>query len=602
MELLRLLDGRQVTEPAPCVQLRCDVLCVGAGSAGIYAAVSASESGAEVVLLENDVTVGGMHILGSVRGCYYGARGGSFEADSTHSTPFYFGKSDYKRPRLLQRLRRSDVQLRCGCTPTGLLVEDHRVRGVTYFDGTQEVAVGADMVIDATSDGFLMRILPVEKTYAHAVPFSVITTIREGDGFRDINRDSGFLDPYDSGDFSHKAVLAHAGTADLLKKGPLLQLASHTGVRQGLSFAGEARLRYEDAVLQREPERVLFWAYSDLDIHGHLRALDDELFQTWWVLCNLATVAVRIPVPMGSIVPCGWKGIVSAGRCMSTDRYAQSAVRMNRDMFRMGECVGVAAAMARDGDILAVDHGAYLRRVKERGCFEGADEKRIGFDSPHRDFLYVPLSCDPEKELSLLQSDKPGAFFWSVFRAEDRAGWADRLAKLLVTAEDTRYRCNLAIALGILEDARALPVLRQIVAERDSYWFRDGRRSNQFRSAVAVCLLGRLGDCTDREILWQIAFDEHEIDRPMYHQLKPDRLRGTGDRNFLYFDMFTHSAAALVKLCRRCGLPMQPLCEDFRALHSSGAAEERIAPKAAPEGLARSEVRRFLQSMIEATQ
>jgi len=602
MELLRLLDGRQVAVPAPSVQLRCDVLCVGAGSAGVYAAAAASESGAEVILLENDVTVGGMHILGGVRGCYYGARGGSFEADSTDSTTFYLGKNDYKRSRLLRRLRRSGVQLRCGCTPTGLLVEDHRVRGLTFFDGTQEVAVGADMVIDATSDGFLMRILPVEKTYAHAVPFSVITTVCEEDGFRNVNRDSGFMDPYDSMDFSHKVMLAHAKAADLLGKGSLLQLASHTGVRQGLSFAGEARLRYEDAIAQREPERVLFWAYSDLDIHGHLRALDDALFQTWWVLCNLSTVAVRIPVPMGSIVPCGWKGIVSAGRCMSTDRYAQSAVRMNRDMFRMGECVGVAAAMARNGDILAVDHGAYLRRVKARGCFEGTDDKRIGFDSPHRDVPYVPLSCDPEKELPLLQTDKPGAFFWAVFRAEDRAGWADRLAKLLETAEDTRYRCNLALALGILEDTRALSVLRQIVAQRDSYWFRDCRRSNQFRSAVAVCLLGRLGDRADLESLWQIAFDEHEIHRPMYHQLKPDRLRGTGDRNFLYFDMFTHAAAALVKLYRRCGLPMQPLCEAFRTLLSSGAAEERVAPKAAPDGLARSEVRHFLQAMIEATQ
>lgn len=596
MELLRLLDGRQVTEPAPSVESWWDVLCIGAGSAGIYAAAAAAESGARVLLLENDVTVGGMHILGGVRGCYYGAPGGSFEADSTNGTPLYLNKSDYKRPRLLERLRRSGVTLRCGCTPTGLLVEDRRVRGVTCFDGTQEQAVGANMVIDATSDGFLIRILPVEKQYPDAVPFSVITSCHDGDGFRNVNRDAGYLDPYDSVDFSRKAQQAHAGAAELLKQGPLVQLASHTGVRQGLSFTGEERLDCEAVLLKAAPERVLFWAYSDLDIHGRLRALDDELFQTWWVLCNLSTVTVRIPVPMGCVVPRGWKGIVTAGRCLSADRYALSAVRMNRDMFRMGECVGVAAAMAEDGDILAVDYDAYSAQVGARGCFAGDAEKRMGFDSPHHDRPYEPLCGDPEQALQLLHTDRPGACFWALFRAEDKRTWADRLAALLETAEDALYRCNLAIALGILGDRRALPVLRKMVLERDDFRFADCRRSNQFRSAAAVCLLGRLGDAADIPELWHIVFDSGEAERPLYH-----RLRGVSDRNFLYFDLFTHAAAALVKLHRRSGAPMTALREAFCTLQRSGAAEARVAPKGAPDGLARMEVRRFLQSMIEAT-
>lgn len=600
MELIRLLDGVTVTEPAPPTELMCRVLCVGAGSAGVYAAAAAAESGADVILLENDVTVGGMHILGGVRGCYYGARGGSFEKDSTNGSPHYTNKSDYKRPRLLQRLRESGVRLLCGCAPTGLILEGDRVRGVTAFDGQRELVIGAQTVIDATSDGFLIRILPVEKQYPEAVPYSVITTCHQGEDIRNVNRDAGYLDPYNSLDFSRKTMLAHADAAELGKEGALVQLASHTGIRQGLCFAGEETLRYADALLQREPENILFWAYSDLDIHGHLRALDDELFQTWWVLCNMSTVAVRIPVPMGCVIPRGWKGIVTAGRCMSADRYAQSAVRMNRDMFRMGECVGVAAALAAEGDLLKIDREEYLRRVGARGCFAGDPEKTMGFDAPNGKLPYRPVVCDPEKNLPLLQTDTPGAFFWSVFRAQDRRLWQDRL-RLMAKEEAPLLRGNCALALGILEDPRALPLLRELVEQRDSFWFKDCRRSNQFRSVMAVCLLGRLGTAEDIPTLWDIAFGEEEPERAMYHQLPPDRLYyGGRDRNYLYFQMFTHACAALVKLHKRLGLPMEALRDRLRR-QQEGLAAQRIAPEAPPHSPVREELRAFLEKTIAMT-
>jgi len=61
------------------------------------------------------------------------------------------------------------------------------------------------------------------------------------------------------------------------------------------------------------------------------------------------------------------KGLVTAGRCLSCDTYIQSAVRMNRDMFRMGECVGIAASMAAlaGEDFLEMDYRKYFMRVSK---------------------------------------------------------------------------------------------------------------------------------------------------------------------------------------------------------------------------------------------
>lgn len=606
MELLRLVDGELVREVfAPAFDLECDVLCVGAGSAGIYAADGAAQNGADVILIENDVTVGGMHILGNVRGCYYGFHGGSFEEDSPEEDKVFHFKVDKKQVLQLRRLEKAGVRLLCGCTPTGLLVEENRVAGLLAFDGERELAVRAKVTVDATSDGFLLRILPVEKYYGRPrdgkmAPYSVIATLWDGEKYRQINRDAGYIDPYDSEDFSRKALLAHEQAANLLPKGRFLNLATHTGVREGLRFAGEETLHYADALYQHQPERTLFWAYSDLDLHGHLRALDEELFQVWWVLCNMATVALRIPVPFGCVIPKGWKGIATAGRCLSADSYAQSAVRMNRDCFRMGQCVGTAAALAPDGDLLAVDYEDYLRRVAD--CFAGDNEKVMGYDSPHRDVPYRPVEADWRKNLHLLNTDTPGPLLWSAFRCEDKEDMAQCLLGML-DGTDTLCRRNIALALGVMGDRRALPLLREVIENRDPFYFKDCRRSNQFRSVMAVCLLGRLGEVEDIPVLWQIVFDEKEFDREMYHALEPHRLYyGGKDRNFLYFDMFTHAAAALVKIHRRYGLPMDALHRQFVRMLEEGALVRRIAPHCRPEQTPYEETVSFLKEMIKATQ
>ena len=607
MELLRLLDGKLTRGVVSReFDVRCDVLCVGAGSAGVYAADSAAKNGADVILVERDNSVGGMHILGNVRGCYYGLHGGSFEADTpVQDDPNLLFKVEKKRLSMLERLENGGVRLLFGCVPTGIFVADMQVVGVLVFDGQRELAIGCRVAIDATSDGFLLRMLPVEKEYGRPrdgkmAPYSVIATLCQHHEHRQINRDAGYINQYDVEDFSHKAILAHAQSADLLEKGQLLNLATHTGVREGLRFEGEERLRYEDILLQKRPEKILFWAYSDLDLHGHLRALDEDLFQTWWVLCNMATVALRIPVPMGAVIPKGWRGIATAGRCLSADSYAQAAVRMNRDCFRMGECVGAAAALAADGDLLAVDYAAYRSCVE--GCFAGEGDKFMGYDSPHGNIPYRPVECNWEKNLPLLHTDTPGPLFWSAFCCRDKAALAATLSKLLEKPQDLLCHYNIGIALGILEDVRCLPILREMAEKRDAFFYKDCRRSNQFRSVAAVCLLGRLGEVSDVQLLEQIVFDPKEHERQLYHTLQPDRLYyGGRDRNFLYFDMFTHAAAALVKLHRRHGLPLKALREGFAHLLQSGEAVRRIVYRPELKQSAYEETVSFLEQMLSDT-
>ncbi|MBE6695389.1 MAG: FAD-dependent oxidoreductase, partial [Ruminococcaceae bacterium] len=87
--ILSMLENGKVVKAAcgePKFDYFCNVLCVGAGSAGVYAADSAAREGADVILCEIGENIGGMHVCGNVNGYYYGARGGSYEQDDIKSS------------------------------------------------------------------------------------------------------------------------------------------------------------------------------------------------------------------------------------------------------------------------------------------------------------------------------------------------------------------------------------------------------------------------------------------------------------------------------------------------------------------------------------
>ena len=617
--ILSTLENKVVTKrevDSPIFEKTCDVLVIGAGSAGCYAADSAARAGAKVILCEISDNIGGMSVTGNVTGYYFGMQGGSFALDdkkSREDTAFLTNKAHWEQRQIhiTERLLDSGVEILAGHSAIGLYFEENRVVGIRAFDGERCFNIRATFTVDATSDGHLIRMTDVKKRYGRAsdggfVPFTVRAQYVKDGKLVSSNADSGIADHYDKNDFSEKVIFARAGAADLLKKGDFVNLALQTGVREGLSFEGECCLGYEDVLLERHSDKPLFYAYSDFDRHGNERASEEELFQNWFVISNLSTVLIGIPVPFGSVVPKGIRGLVSAGRCISVDTYLGSAVRMNRDMFRMGECIGVAAAMAaKQGcDFLDIDYDEYLRAVNLRGCF--ADEERRGFYFDNSFKWYTDkmkalgrqpdpkypvgkqvrekLEFDFWKNLQLLSTDAPGVAIWSAYVARDKEKVAEKLSQLILS-EDEILRYNAAIALGIIGDNRAVAVLREIVERRDCFFFTDNRRSNQFRSVVATCLLGRLGGEDELSLLFDI-LSRDESEREMYRTLAPNYLYGNDpSRNMLYFQMVTHAAVAIVKITEKLGGSVLDLRKRFRDIFSDGYILGKIttAPLGSPQ-------------------
>lgn len=613
MILSILENGKVVTTPCDKVDFECscNVLCVGAGSAGVYCADSAAREGANVILLELAENIGGMHVCGGVTGYYYGTSGGSFEFDDSKNledTVFVFKKHQYEQRqiRLTERLLKSGVNLLCRHSVLGLYLENNTVVGALVFNGEREFSIKADIIVDSTSDGHLVRMTNANIRYGTQnkgdfVPFGVFLQYTKDGMLYLNNNDSGIVNHYCASDFSKKTIMAHANLGEKYKDFEFVNFALHTGIREGLTFEGEDSLSCEKVLVSPPPEKTLFWAYADLDKHGSQRATETEIFQNWWVVSNLATVMITIPVAMGCVVPKNVKGLVTAGRCMSTDAYVQSAVRMNRDMFRMGECVGIAVAMAslNKVDFLDIDYQEYFHKVNNRGCFADPNKPQFCFDNTYShyltkmkslnrtpdskyenlapfDFICEPIEFNIDKSFHLLKTDTPGIAIWSCYLNSKDTSLLERLYSELISTSDTLYKYNLAIALGIMNDKRCVDTLREIIINRNCFFFTDNRRSNQFRTAVAICLMGRLCNKKDLPLLFSLLSNE-EYEREMYHTLKADYLYHTfPDRNVVYFTILTHTLVAIYNAYKRLGLNMDEIHNYFKKYFEDGSVLKRV--------------------------
>ena len=541
---------------------KCDLLCIGIGAAGAYAAIAAAREGADVIALEKDETIGGMPINGKVPTFYYGDEGGTYleiESNAAEMDSVFIGgyKHIESRHSALTKLFCSYVtKLFCTSAVIGVFMDGNTVIGVKALIDSKITNISCRLLIDSTSDGHIIRMCPVKTflgriTDGKTAPFTNrIDYIDSKGSYGYYNDDDGYCNQYNPYEFSKKILRAHAAKLSFIdkKKGRLLSVAQAAGVREGIRFEGEETLSYKSMIMGEKPEKILFYARSDLDKHGRDLAIDDELYQNWWVICNLSTVTMRIPVPFGAVVPRGLRGIVSAGRCLSVDSYASSAVRMNRDMFRMGECVGIAAAMAikSNCDFMDLDQNEYLKKVRKYNVFDGNMKDEYAFDAPNGS-LYRPVRFDlTEAEIiNGLQSDSPGEAIWACYISDGS------IAEKLLKKESIDLHS--AIALGIMGRKESLPTLRLAVINRNLDFFRGCRRSNQYKSAAAICLVGRLGDESDIELLSPIVFDARERMKHIY-SAHNDPLVYASDRcAYGYYQIFTHAVIALLKLCRKFG-------------------------------------------------
>lgn len=138
-------------------------------------------------------------------------------------------------------------------------------------------------------------------------------------------------------------------------------IASECGIRETVSIVGQKTVTVEDYVSGKLWPDALCYSFYPVDVH-HVDGIDTRPLQE----------GVVPTIPRGAMLPLGSKNFIVAGRCISGDREANSAFRVQASSMAMGQAAGAMAALAaqqlcspevlslRDIDQLLKEHGAIV--------------------------------------------------------------------------------------------------------------------------------------------------------------------------------------------------------------------------------------------------
>ncbi len=350
-----------------------DVLVVGGGTAGTIAAIQAGRIGAKTLLLERNSQLGGTATTGGV------SFPGLFDA---------WGKQIIAG--IGWELVRESVALDGGTLPDfsrvpnshwmnqvrinpflyALLAEEKCAQAgvqIAYYEFPQAVSKTAGgwqvdcagfgtrrrvlcrQIIDCTGGAEVVGMLNLPRLRGNETqPGSMLFKLdRANNPGRPNGPGSGLLDAlYVHGaDSSNSRTVTAAnlkGRKGVLEKvratkKRLMHLQPEPGFRESYRIQGETMITVDDYTLGRVFDDAVCYAFYPVDLHTRTGVKPKPLAR--------GTVPT---VPLSALVPKNSRNIMVAGRCVSSDRLANSGLRVQASCMAMGQAAGVAAALATE--------------------------------------------------------------------------------------------------------------------------------------------------------------------------------------------------------------------------------------------------------------
>jgi len=128
------------------------------------------------------------------------------------------------------------------------------------------------------------------------------------------------------------------------KPARLIHLQSETAFRESYRVLGETVITHADYTTGRVYDDAVCYAFYPIDLHTRSGVRPKPLAK--------GTVPT---VPLRALAPKGGRNILAAGRCVSSDRLANSALRVQASCMAMGQAAGAAAALAAKGKTTPLD-------------------------------------------------------------------------------------------------------------------------------------------------------------------------------------------------------------------------------------------------------
>lgn len=383
-----------------------DVLVVGGGTAGVIAAIQAARAGCSTIIVENGSQLGGTITTGGVGfpGLFHawgkqiiGGIGWELVTETVDlnddilpdfSIPF--GKN---HPQHQVRINRylyallaeekcleSGVQLRYYETPVDVQFKGNRWIVHTIGKGTQTRII-ADQLVDCTGNASLtslagFNVLKEEEIQPGSLIFRIggydlksldmemirkryDEEVKKGRLIREDFRNNieGLL--RSAGDNIQHVMGADSTTSEtntltnikgrssllntlrFLRELPgcenikIVSMQPETGVRETYRIDGVYKITREDYVSGKIFDDSVCYSFYPIDLHDKDGVVPDHLRD-----------GIVPTVPLRALIPKNSRNFIVAGRCVSSDRMANSALRVQASCMAMGQAAGASAALS----------------------------------------------------------------------------------------------------------------------------------------------------------------------------------------------------------------------------------------------------------------
>lgn len=472
-----------------------DIIVAGAGTAGVFAALSAAAQNMKVLLLEKTTACGGIGTNGAIAP-YYDRSFIDLSADIDKAVFARQENSGFLLPlkkncvstELLkgayeQELLKNGVEIIYQAVVTGILSDRNRVTGLQWHDQQGNHESGAEVVVDATADGIVLALAGAEfLENGIRQPYARIYTYLADDSLWNFGGDAGYVDQDDPENLSMECL--KSAVSQLPEKfdeeEKRFLAAPVLGLREGRHLRGCKTVRFSDIVHNRQTDKPIAWAYANFDTHIIDLVFEDEDFYSFCVTAHQWGTRFNIAIPLEALLPVGIEGIIAAGRMISADHEASQGVRMKGCMKHLGAVAGAAAAIS----------------VKKKISLSEVSSQEITalYPLPEREQLLKQNTdlwlTDPVEIKENLRKSNPGTAIWSAYLK----GVTEPLYGLL--EEPGFSRAHGAFALALQYDKRSVKVLRGLAAN-EVQTRSETLRNEPIREphgAIAAYLLGRLND------------------------------------------------------------------------------------------------------------
>jgi hypothetical protein len=386
--------------------LKSDILIVGGGTAGVIAAIQAARAGSSVILVENGSQLGGTITTGGVAfpGLFYAwgkqvIAGIGWELvtevvklndDILPDFSIPYGQDQWKQQIRIngylyaliaeEKCLKAGVQIRYYETPVDVKFRNNYWEVETIGKGTH-TKITCNQLIDCTGNAAItslagFNVLREEETQPGTLMFKIggydfgsldlemirsryNEEVKKGRLKEDDFRNNIELLLSNAGDNTMHVAGADSTTSEsntisniygrnsllttlrFLRELPgcekirLLSMQPETGVRETFRIDGVYQITRDDYVSGKVFKDSVSYSFYPVDLH-HKNGVEPKQL----------TEGIVPTIPLSALIPKNSQNFLVAGRCISSDRLANSGLRVQASCMGMGQAAGAAASLA----------------------------------------------------------------------------------------------------------------------------------------------------------------------------------------------------------------------------------------------------------------